>query len=111
MPMTDHRFLTANHKAQCTRFGKDVNITVNYDSADLVLKNAVLPQYGFLVESPTLLAFHALSYGAMKFTKPTMLVLRSRDGKNLKSSRNIQMYGAFGDCPDKWNGIAVTNKP
>jgi hypothetical protein len=76
-----------------------------------ILKNAVLPQYGFLIGSPTLLAFHARSYGAMKFTKPTMLVLRSRDGKNLKSSRNIQMYGAFGERPDKWNGRAVTIKP
>ena len=32
MPMTDHRFLTANRKAECTRFGKDVDITVNYDT-------------------------------------------------------------------------------
>ncbi len=111
MPMTDHRFLTANRKAERTRFGKDVEITVNYDTADLVLKNAVLPQYGFVVESPTLLAFHARSYGAMKFTQPTMLVLRSADGKNLNSSRNIQMYSAFGDCPAQWNGRAVTSKP
>jgi len=111
MPMSDHRFLTANRKAERTRFGKDVDITVNYDRADLDLKNAVLPQYGFLIESPTLLAFHARSYGAMEFTKPTMLVLRSRDGKNLKVSRNIQMYCAFGDCPDTWNGRAVTIKP
>ena len=77
MPMTDHRFLSANRKAESTRFGEDVEITVNYDAADLVLKNAVLPQYGFLIESPTLLAFHARSYGAMKFTQPTMLVVRS----------------------------------
>jgi len=111
MPMTDHRFLTANRKAERTRFGKDVEITVNYDPADLVLKNAVLPQYGFLIESPTLLAFHARGYGAMKFTQPTMLVIRSADGKNLKSSRNIQMYNAFGDRPVKWNGRAVTIKP
>jgi hypothetical protein len=37
-------------------------------------------------------------------------LLRSRDGKNLKSSRNIQVSGAFGDRPAKWNGTAVTHK-
>ena len=111
MPMTDHRFLTANRKAERTRFGQDVEITVNYDTADLVLKNAVLPQYGFLIESPTLVAFHARGYGAMKFTQPTMLVIRSTDGRPLKSSRNIQMYSAFGYRPVKWNGWTVTIKP
>ena len=111
MPMTDHRFLSANRKAECTRFGENVDISVNYDSADLVLKNAVLPQYGFLIESPTLLAFHARGYGAVKFTQPTMLVLRSRDGKDLKSSRDVQMYSAFGDRPDKWDGRVVAIKP
>ncbi len=111
MPMTDHRFLTANRKAERTRFGQDVEITVNCDTADLVLKNAVLPQYGFLIESPTLVAFHARGYGAMEFTQPTMLVIRSTDGRTLQSSRNIQMYSAFGYRPVEWNGRTVTIKP
>jgi hypothetical protein len=111
MPMTDHRFLTANRKAERTRFGKDVEITVNYAATDLVLKNGVLPQYGFLIESPTLVAFHARSYGTMKFTQPTMLAIRSVDGKNLESSGTIQVYSAFGDRPTTWDGKPVTIKP
>jgi hypothetical protein len=111
LPMTDHRFLKSNRRAESTRFGKDVEITVNYDSSDLVLKNAVLPQYGFLIESPTLVAFHARSYGTMQFTQPTMLVVQSADEKNLTSARNIQMYGIFGDRLDKWNGRGVRAKP
>jgi Family of unknown function (DUF5696) len=111
LPMTDHRFLKSNRKAESTRFGKDVEITVNYDTTDLVLKNAVLPQYGFLIESPTLVAFHARSYGAMQFTQPTMLVVHSADGKSLKACRNIQMYATFGDRPAKWDGRDVTIKP
>ena len=110
MPMTDHRFLKANRKAESTRFGKDVEITVNYEAADLVLKDAVLPQYGFLIESPTLVAFHARSYHAIRFTQPTMLVVRSADGKNLKSSRQYQLYAAFGDNPSQWNGKPVILK-
>ncbi len=110
MPMTDHRFLTANRKAETTRFGKDVEITVNYDTHDLVLDKTVLPPYGFLIESPTLVAFHARSYGAMQFTQPTMLVVRSADGKKLKSSRQLRMYVAFGDTPAQWAGRPVTIK-
>lgn len=75
------------------------------------MKGAVLPQYGFLVESPTLVAFHARSYGAMQFAQPTMLVVQSADGKKLKSAGKIQMYPAFGDRPLKWNGKDVTIKP
>jgi hypothetical protein len=111
MPMTDHRFLKPNRKAESTRFGKDVVITVNYDSTNLVLENAVLPQFGFLIESPTLVAFHARSYRTMQFTQPTMLVVQSVDSKSLKSSRSIQMYAAFGDRPTKWNGRDLTIKP
>ena len=111
LPMTDHRFLKPNRKAESTRFGKDVEITVNYDTSDLVLKNAVLPQYGFLIESPTLVALHARSYRTIQFTQPTMLVVQSLDKKNLKSSGNIRMYRAFGDYLVKWNGRDVTLKP
>lgn len=111
LPMSDHCFLNSNRTAESTRFGKDVEITVNNGSGDLVLKNAVLPQYGFLVESPTLVAFHARSYRALRFTRPTMLVVQSADGKKLKSSGKILMYPAFGDRPLKWNGRDVTIKP
>ena len=111
LPMTDHHFLTANRRAESTRFGRDVEITVNYDTSDLVLNNAILPQYGFLIESPTLVAFHARSYRTMQFAQPTMLVVQSVDGKNLKSCRNIQMYGVFGERPVKWEGRDVTIKP
>jgi hypothetical protein len=109
-PMTDHRFLSANRKAESTRFGKDFEITVNYDATDLTLKNAVLPQYGFLIESPTLVAFHARSYRTTRFTQPTMLVVRSADGKNLRSSRQCQVYVAFGDTPTKWEERPVSLK-
>jgi hypothetical protein len=111
MPMTDHRFLTSNRKAESTHFGKDVEITVNYDASDLVLKNAVLPQYGFLIESPTLVAFHARNYRTLKFTQPTMLVVRSLDNQGLQASRRIEIYAAFGDRPAKWDGKDVMLKP
>ena len=110
MPMTGHRFLKANRRAEATRFGEDVEITVNYDVTDLELQSAVLPQYGFLIESPSLVAFHASSYRALKFTRPTMLVVQSADGKHLSSSQELRMYAAFGDTPSRWDGKDVTLK-
>ena len=109
--MTDHRFLTADRTAESTRFGKDVEITVNYGAADFATEHAVLPPYGFLIESPTLVGFHARSYRGTKFSQPTMLVVQSADGKRLKSSKHIQMYAGFGDRPPTWNAKAVTLKP
>ncbi len=110
LPMTDHRFLKPNRHAESTCFGKDVRITVNYDAGDLVLPNAVLPQYGFLIECPTFVAFHARSYHTLRFAQPTMLAVQSLDKESLKSSRKLQMYCAFGDCPAEWNGRKVTLK-
>jgi len=111
MPMTDHRFLTADRTAESTRFGKEVEITVNYGTSEFTTEHAVLPQYGFLIESPTLVGFHARSYRGTKFSKSTMLVVQSADGKSLKSSKRILMYAGFGDRPTTWNGRAVTMKP
>ena len=71
---------------------------------------SVLPQYGFLIESPTLVAFHARSYRTMQFTQPTMLVVQSADGKKLRVSQQLRMYVAFGDTPARWAGRPVTLK-
>jgi hypothetical protein len=37
-------------------------ITVNYGARDFATGEAVLPQYGFVVESPRLVAIYARSY-------------------------------------------------
>jgi len=57
LPMTDHRFLTPDRIVEWTRFGDDVEITVNYGAADGAAGDAVLPQFRFLVNSPSLVAF------------------------------------------------------
>ena len=90
LPMTGHRYLTPDRKVETTRFGGDVQVTVNYGAADYRMKNAVLPQYGFLVESPKLVAFHAASYGGKTWSEPTLLVAHALDGRS-------RTYRAFGD--------------
>ena len=107
MPMTDHRFVTPDRKVESTRFGNDVNITVNYGAADYSTPRAVLPQYGFLVESPTLVAFNARSYGGLKYADSALFVIRSLDGKPLASSHQVRIYHAFGDNRVEFRGKVV----
>jgi hypothetical protein len=106
-PMTDHRFVTADRKVESTRFGTDTNITVNFGDGDYATAHAVLPQWGFAIESPTLVAFHARSYGSVKYAEPALFVIRSMDGKPLSSSGRVRIYHGFGDNRVEFRGKVV----
>ncbi len=95
-PMTAHRFVTGDRMVQQSEFG-DVRITVNYGAVPYAAPNAVLPEYGFLVESPRMVAFRATSYGERTFAEATMMVAVSKDGKPLAESGSIDTYRAYGD--------------
>src|ERR1019366_1328322 len=99
-----HRFLTEDRSVATTRFGDDVTITVNYGTADYRTAQAVLPQYGFLIQGPTLTAFYARNYGSLTYGEPTLFVVRSLDGRPLSSSRSVRIYRAFGDRRIEWKG-------
>jgi hypothetical protein len=107
LPMTEHRFVTPDRKVESTRFGTDVEVTVNYGPADFSTARAVLPQYGFLIESPTLVAFYARRYRGLSYSEPSLVVLRSLDGRPLESSRRVRIYRGFGDRRVEWKGQVV----
>ena len=107
MPMTDHRFLTPDRSVERTRFGDSVEITVNYGPKDYEMERATLPRWGFLIESPTLVAFHALRYGRLHYSVPTLLVIRSEDGRPLDSSRRVRIYRGFGERMVEFRGRPV----
>jgi len=107
LPMTDHRFVTADRKVESTRFGNDTNITVNYGEADYATPHAVLPQWGFLIESPALVAFYARSYGGLQYAEPALFVIRSLDGKPLATSHQVRIYHGFGDSRVEFLGQSL----
>jgi len=74
-----------------------VKITVNYGSKPYRIGTADLPEYGFLVESPQMVAFRATSYGGRAFSEATMVVAASLDGKPLGASESVDTYRAYGD--------------
>ncbi len=76
LPMTDHRFVTADRSVERTRFGTDVEITVNYGPEAYEMGGVVLPRYGFVVKSPRMEAFCATRYDGVSYTEPTLMVRR-----------------------------------
>ncbi len=105
VPMTKHEFLTADRKVERTVFGQGkgaTTVVVNRSEGEHIVKSrlggdVVLPPYGFLVESPTFVAFHALSWGGKRYDAPVLFTLRSEDRKPLARSRNVRIYHGFGD--------------
>jgi hypothetical protein len=107
LPMTSHQFLTRDRKVESTQFGSDTRITVNYGQADYPTPHAVLPQWGFLIESPSLVAFYARSYGSVHYAEPALFAIRSMDGAPLDSSRRVRIYHGFGDGRVEFRGQSV----
>ena len=52
MPMTDHKFLTPDRKVEQTRFGRDVEITVNFGEQSFSTLHADLPAVGLPDRKP-----------------------------------------------------------
>jgi Family of unknown function (DUF5696) len=113
LPMTEHHFLTSDHKVQASIFGEGadaVRVVVNAGrtpySVDSRLGGKVeLPSRGFLIESPSFAAFHASRWAGLDYKEPAMFTLRSLDGKPLANSHHVRVYHAFGD-----ERIAVGNE-
>ena len=104
MRMTQHRFLTPDRKVQQSTFGEGADavvVVVNEGSTPFTYISRAsgtveLPPYGFIAESRTFVAFHALSYGGLRYTAPVVFTLRSLDNRPLSRSRQVRVYHAFG---------------
>jgi len=107
LPMTDHHFATADRKVENTQFGSGVHITVHYGAEDYATPHALLPEWGFLIESPRLVAFYARSYGGLRYDEPAMFAIRSLDGKPLAASGRVRIYHGFGDPQVEFRGKTV----
>ncbi len=94
-PMTEHRFLTADRTVERTHFGP-LAITVNRGENPFEVGGTSLPQFGFLVTSPTFVAFHATSFGGLDYPGGALFTLRSLDEKPLAESATLRVYHGFG---------------
>jgi len=95
--MTDHRFLNAERSAELTVFGdNEVRIVVNAGPKDLEFEGVRLPPFGFVVTSPTFIAYHARNWSGIAYEEPTLMTMRSLDGLPLAASKRVRLYRGFG---------------
>jgi hypothetical protein len=94
-PLSSHEFLAPDRLVQRTRFG-DVTITVAYEKPARIGDN-VVPAYGFIIESPSYVAFCATRYNGLDYAEPALFTVRSLDGKPIAASSQVRIYHGFGD--------------
>jgi len=105
MRLESHRFLTPDLLVQESVFGSGaerVSVVANFSASDYPIKSATggdirLPPWGFLIESPCYLAFHARSFNGLEYATPAMFTLRSLDGQPMENSRKIRVFHGWGD--------------
>jgi len=97
-----HEFLDAQGLVQRTTFSGGTQVLVNlgqevYEYSVKGDRAIRLPPYGFVINSPGFVAFHALDWGGLSYSRPVLFTVRSLDGKPLSSSRRARVYHGFGD--------------
>jgi len=110
VPMMEHEFLTLDRKVQRSVFGSGSNATlvvVNTSGKEFRHQSKFggeveLPQYGFVVESPTFVAFHASSWNGLHYDAPVLFTLRSVTAEALDRSSRVRIFHGFGDTRVKW---------
>jgi hypothetical protein len=116
MQLNQHQFLTPDRKVQRSVFGKGaarVEVIVNGSRENFQHQSktggtVLLPPYGFLIESPTFVAFHALTWNGLTYSAAPLFTLRSLDGKPLAQSANIRVFHGFGDARLKLGPLTHT---
>ncbi|MCL6628097.1 MAG: hypothetical protein K6U00_00675 [Armatimonadetes bacterium] len=104
--ITGHRFLDSEWTAQEIEFGRKVYVVINEKAGEVVYQSryggkVVLPRFGFLIESPEYIAFHALQWNGLAYKQPVLFTIRSLDGKPIHQSKKVRIYHGFGDSKVK----------
>lgn len=113
--LTGHRFLSRDRKIQHTIFQGGPQMTEvvvnggtdNFRWSSKSGGEITLPPNGFVIESPSFVAFHALEWNGVSYSVATapLFTLRSMDGRALENSANVRVYHGFGDARLRSRGI------
>ncbi len=107
MVITDFKYLSPDYKITKTVFGSNEVIAVvnrSDKNFEYVCKNgrvAILPPFGFVIESPGFVAFYASSWNGINYYKSALFTIRSLDGKPINKSEKIRVFHGFGDSKIK----------
>ena len=105
--LTKLEFLTPDRAVRRATFGGSggrpaATVTVNFGPGEFVVESSQggkvkLPTWGFLIESPRFIAFHATSWAGRDYNAPVLFTLRM-DGKH------THIFHGFGDAHLMWRG-------
>jgi hypothetical protein len=111
--LTEFRYLTDDGAVRQAVYGSDepTRVTVNFGPtpADVTSQTGgrtVLPQWGFLVEGPRLIAFHATHWNGQDYPNGALFTLRPTDGRPMRDSATIRVFHAFGPSTIAWQSKA-----
>ena len=97
--LTAFEYVTEDRNVRRATYGEGsqaVKVTVNLGQtpAEITSKTGgrtILPPWGFLVESPRFVAFHARSWKGQDYGNGALFTLRPTDNKDLKDSSSIRV--------------------
>ncbi len=110
--LTAFEYLTEDRNVRRATYGEGgqtVKVTVNFGQtpAEITTETGgrtILPSWGFIVEAPRFLAFHARSWNGQDYGNGALFTLRPTDGKDLKDSASVRVFHAFGATTLSWRG-------
>lgn len=101
-PLDSHAFLSPDRTLQQTQFG-DLTITVTYGKAADLGETRLVP-FGFVVESPSFVAFCASRYQGVDYPGGALFTARSLDGKPIPGSARVRVFHGFGESRIRLGG-------
>ena len=110
--LTAFEYLTDDRSVRRATYGdgdEATTVTVNFGQTPAEVTSetggrTVLPPWGFLVESPRFVAFHARLWNGQDYGDGVLFTLRPTDNKPLKDSGAIRVFHAFGPAALFWQG-------
>jgi hypothetical protein len=105
--------LTPDRTVRQAVYGEGKNATkviVNFGGTEAKISTtlageAILPPWGFIVESPGFAAFYARRWGGIDYPNGALFTLQATDKKSLMQSGSIRIFHGFGPVTITWKGI------
>jgi hypothetical protein len=112
--LTQFDYLSGDRNVRRAVYGSGVDATtviVNFGATDAEVTSelggrTILPPWGFVVEGPRFVAFHAKCWSGTDYGQGALFTFRAPDGKLLKESGSVRVFHAFGPATLSWQGQA-----
>ncbi|MBM4038108.1 MAG: hypothetical protein FJ290_06295 [Planctomycetes bacterium] len=110
--LTQLEFLKPDGALRRAVYGEGADTTTvvaNFGSVDAEVDTglggkALLPPWGFVVESPRSGAFYAKSWGGQAYKNGALFTLRAVEGDTLATARKLRVFHGFGEPTLPWGG-------